>query len=93
MIKYQARPRVIEAMRTDGTVQTANTIREWSEDSLLDHWIAQGVVAFYVPTAKGPGVLANPGDWIVRDIKYNTYSVFTDLDFQNRYMKIPEGLS
>jgi hypothetical protein len=71
-MKFRKKPIIIEAMQTDGTVKTANTIREWSNDQLRDHWCGKGQVAFSVQTLEGL-MLASPGDWIIRGVRGEYY--------------------
>lgn len=80
MPKYRKKPVVIEAMRTDGTVKTANEIREWSRDELRDHWMGDGThrVAFLIDTLEGR-MTAQPGDWIIRGVSGEYYPCKPDI--------------
>ena len=86
-MKYRKKPIVVEAMRTDGTVETANKIREWC--GLNVHWIGGGKgVAFTIPTLEG-SMCADPGDWIIRSIKGGLYSCKPDI-FEATYELVLE---
>jgi len=89
MAKYRKKPVVIEAMRTDGTVETADRIREWSFGELKDHWCncqhngKRGAVAFNIQTREGT-MHADPGDWIIRGVQGEYYPCKPDI-FEQTY--------
>ncbi len=86
-MKYRKKPVVIEAMQTDGTVETADKIREWC--GLADHWIGGGKgVAFVIPTLEG-SMYADPGDWIIRGVKGELYPCKPDI-FEATYEPVGE---
>lgn len=91
MAKYRKKPVVVEAMQTDGTTETADLIREWSNGRLRDHWIGDGSheVAFYVDTLEGR-TIASPRDWIILGLKGEYYPCRPDI-FEATYDPYKEG--
>lgn len=79
MNKYREKSPVFEAIQTDGTVENANLIREWSDGFLRDHWMSNskpskdkpyGDVAFYIYVDNGMPDSGQhetkPGDWLIK---------------------------
>ncbi len=88
--RFRKRPVIIEAMHHDGTSKSADAIREWTNNALLDHWIGgrgnRGMTAFRIETLEGT-MTAEPGDWIIKGVQGEFYPCKPDI-FEQTYEKV-----
>lgn len=84
--KFRKKPVTIEAMRYDGTPETATPIINWalSQGETITYWCGNGencrdsTHVLHISTLEGT-MAANVGDWIIRGVQGEFYPCRSDI--------------
>ena len=91
-MRYRKKPVVIEAMRTDGTLDAARRIEAWSTNVVRRaryHQDRGTCDEMEVRTLEGT-MRAEPGDWIIRGVQGEFYPCKPDI-FDATYEPVDES--
>jgi hypothetical protein len=78
-MKYRKKPVVIEAVCFDGSIQSADTIEEWSGGKTACHGVGSPItLALFIKTTEGE-MRADPGDWVIKGVKGEFYPCKPDI--------------
>lgn len=91
MPKFRKKPVVIEAMKFDGTIESANRILAWIGSNGADANRAHNTEperGLIISTLEGD-MAAIPGDWIIRGVNGEFYPCKPDI-FEKTYERVEE---
>lgn len=84
--KFRKKPVTIDAVRFDGTPETATPIIDWAlgQDQTIRYWCEDGEACkadthvLHIDTLEGT-MTAMPGDWIIRGVQGEFYPCKPDI--------------